>query len=74
MGEKIRTLSKGKIQGEDVEIELNFAHSIDQPRDIHIQTAKARFQLNELEYARLAISIISAKRRLLAMKKLTSNE
>lgn len=70
MGEKIRTLASGKLYAENVEIELNHPHSVGMPRDIHIQTDVARFQMNEREFAKLSLSVLYAKRRLKAMKKL----
>lgn len=73
MGEKISVLSSGAILGKKFEIELNTAHVQGMPRDVHIQSDQFRYQLNEHEFVRLALSILSARRRLVAMKELSDN-
>jgi len=46
MGEKIKTLSKGKLLNADFEIELNHPPSSGQDQQIHIQSDKFRFEIN----------------------------
>ena len=68
MGEKIRTLSRGKIHGVDFEVELNKAHAAHMPRDIHIQSNEFRYNLDEREYLHLALTVLNAKKKLEKLK------
>ena len=55
MGEKINILSKGKLLGNDFEIELNHPPSIGLDQDIHIQSDKYRFEINKKDYIQYAL-------------------
>lgn len=68
MGEKIKTLAKGKLKNSDLEIELNKADSKGGLRSVHIQNENYRFDMDEIEFYKIATGIISAKRKLLKLK------
>ena len=68
MGEKIKTLSKGEIFGRMVEIELNKPNHPSQARDIHIQSDHFRLQMDEKDYVKMAVTLLSGKMRLIKMK------
>ena len=68
MGDKIKTLAKGEIKKTIFEIELNKGSSINAPRSIHIQSKSFRVDFDEIEFMKLAMTILSAKKRLLVLK------
>jgi hypothetical protein len=70
MGEKIKTLSKGKFLDNNFEIELNHPASIGQGRQIHIQTKKFRLEMDEKDYLKYAFSILLAEMNLKKLKRL----
>lgn len=70
MGEKIKILSKGKILNNNFEIELNYPPSIGQDKQIHIQLKKFRFEMDEKDYLKYALSILLAEKNLKKLKRL----
>ena len=59
MGEKIRTLSKGKLLNTKFEIELNHPTISGQDEQIHIQSDKFRFEIDKKDYIRYSIIFCS---------------
>jgi len=68
MGEKIKTLSKGRVGNSVIEIELNHPPIAGADRQVHIQTSRFRFELDVSEYIRYAISLLHAEARLKRLK------
>ena len=69
MGEKIKTLTKGKLLDKEFEIELNHPTVIGNEQQIHIQSNKFRFELEKSDYIKLAFSILVAEKNLKNLKK-----
>lgn len=74
MGEKIALLASGRILGTTFEIEVNKPHAQGMPNDIHIQSERFRYQMNEKEFLKLALTVLAARRKLAFMKGLDANE
>ncbi len=70
MGEKIKTLSKGKILNKDFEIELNHPPRVGQDEQIHIQSDKFRFEIDKKDFIKYALNIILAEKNLKSLKDL----
>jgi hypothetical protein len=70
MGEKIKTLAKGTILGQEIEIELNHAPSERVDQQIHIQSNKFRFEIDKKDYIKYALSVLVAAKNLKNIKKL----
>ena len=68
MGEKIRTLSKGKLLKSDFEIELNYPTSSGQDEQIHIQSDKYRLEMGKKDYLKYALSVLVAEKNLKLLK------
>jgi hypothetical protein len=68
MGEKIKILSKGKIQEIEFEIELNHPQSTGQDQQIHIQSDKFRFELGKKDFIKYSLSILVAEKNLKILK------
>ncbi len=68
MGEKIKTLSRGKLLNTDFEIELNHPTIIGQDQQIHIQSDKFRFEMDKKDYIQYALSILVAEKNLKSLK------
>jgi hypothetical protein len=68
MGEKIMTLSKGVIFKSEYEIELNSPPSINKDRQIHIQSSNFRFEINEKEFIKFALTVLLAEKNLKTLK------
>ena len=68
MGEKIKTLSKGKIFNCEYEIELNSPPSINKGRQVHIQSNNFRFEINEKEFIKFALTVLLAEKNLKTLK------
>ena len=68
MGEKIRTLSKGKILGKEFEIELNHPPKAGLDEQIHIQSNKLRFEIYKKDYLKYALSVLTAEKNLKTLK------
>lgn len=68
MGEKIKTLSKGKLLKNDFEIELNHPPVAGADEQVHIQSNKFRFEMDKKDYIKYAISILVAEKNLRKMK------
>jgi hypothetical protein len=68
MGEKIRTLSRGRLLNTEIEIELNHPPSPGQDEQIHIQAPQFRFELDKTEFLRLGFSVLVAEKNLRRMK------
>ena len=71
MGEKIRTLSKGKLLNTKFEIELNHPTISGQDEQIHIQSDKFRFEIDKKDYIRYSLSILVAEKNLKLLKGLS---
>ncbi len=68
MGEKIKTLSQGKILNVDYEVELNHPPSKGQDQQIHIQSKQFRMEINRKDYIKYALSILVAEKNLKTLK------
>jgi len=68
MGEKIKTLSKGKLIGADFEVELNHSPGAELDEQIHIQSDKFRFEIYKKDYLKYALSVLVAERNLKNLK------
>ena len=70
MGEKIKTLSKGKILGVNLEVELNHPPSAGQDMQIHLQSGKYRFEMDRKDYIKYALCVLVAEKNLKLLKKI----
>ena len=70
MGEKIRTLSFGKLLGSDFEVELNHPTITGQDEQIHIQSEKFRFEMDKKDYVKYALSVLVAEKNLKNLKEI----
>lgn len=70
MGEKIKTLSKGKLLNTDFDIELNHPLSVGLDEQIHIQSDKFRLEMDKKDYLQYALSILVAEKNLKMIKKI----
>ncbi|ACM93703.1 hypothetical protein NAMH_1664 [Nautilia profundicola AmH] len=68
MGEKIKTLSKGKILAKEFEIELNHPPRAGLDEQIHIQSEKFRFEIYKKDYLKYALSVLTAEKNLKNLK------
>jgi hypothetical protein len=68
MGEKIKTLSTGKLLNADFEVELNHPPSNGQDQQIHIQAEKFRFELDKKDYIKFALTVLVAEKNLKNIK------
>ena len=68
MGEIIKTIAKGKLIDNEVEIELNHPPASGQDEQIHIQTAKFRFEMDKKDYIKYALSVLVAERNFKNLK------
>ncbi|WP_456379211.1 hypothetical protein [Lutibacter sp.] len=68
MGEKLKILSKGKLKNVTIEVELNKPDKPKGLHPIHIQNDEFRFDMDEIEFVKLATGILAAKRKLLVLK------
>ena len=70
MGEKIKTISKGKILNNNFEIELNEPTILGQDEQIHIQSDKFRVEMDKKDFVKYSLSILLAEKNLKILKKL----
>ena len=70
MGEKIKTLSRGKLLNSDFEIELNHPPLSGQDEQIHVQSDKFRFEMDKKDYLKYALAILVAEKNLKNLKRL----
>jgi len=70
MGEKIKTISKGKILNNNFEIELNEPTIYGQDEQIHIQSNKVRVEMDKKDFVKYSLSILLAEKNLKILKKL----
>lgn len=68
MGEKIKTLSRGKLFGSALEIELNGPVINNDDRQVHIQSDNYRFEMNKNDYIKYAMSLLVAEKNLKNLK------
>lgn len=68
MGEKIKTLSKAKINNQNIEIELNHPLSKGSSEQIHIQTDRYRLEFSKKDFIQYAFSILAAGKKLKKIK------
>jgi len=68
MGDKIKTLSKGKLLNQNFEIELNHPVLTGHDQLIHIQSNKFRFEMDKKDYLIYALSILLAEKNLKLLK------
>lgn len=68
MGEKIKTLSHGKISNKLIEIELNAPLQKGEDEQVHIQTDKLRIEMTKQEFIQYALSVLVAEKNLKNLK------
>jgi hypothetical protein len=68
MGEKIKTISQGRILDTDFEIELNQAPSKFHDQQVHIQSDKIRLEMDKAEFVAYGLSILIAEKNLKNLK------
>ncbi|MGM0641872.1 MAG: hypothetical protein ACQESN_10660 [Thermotogota bacterium] len=68
MGEKIKTLSKSKINGLLVEIELNEPNDAKSDDQVHIEWRKHRLELSKKEFVKYGLAILIAEKNLKYLK------
>lgn len=64
MGEKIQSLGQVKLQGQGLEVELNAPPSPGMSRQIHVQSDKFRFEVDEDEFIQLCVAVNLAAEKL----------
>jgi len=70
MGEIIKTFGKINIGNEEVEFELNKPHAAKDLRSVHVQSKRFRFEMNEKEFLKLALTVIVAEKKLRELKEM----
>jgi hypothetical protein len=70
LGEKLKTLAKGKLCDLDIEIELNRPPSQGCDEQIHLQSKTLRFEIDKKDYIQYALTILFAEENLRQLKKL----
>jgi hypothetical protein len=70
LGEKLKTLAKGKLLGSEIEIELNRPPSQGCDEQIHLQSETLRFEIDKKDYIQYALTILFAEENLRTLKKL----
>ncbi|AGF78802.1 hypothetical protein UWK_02262 [Desulfocapsa sulfexigens DSM 10523] len=68
MGEKIKTLSKGKLINTVFEIELNHPNISGYEEVVHIQSDSFRLEIKKNDYIRYALAILLAEENLRNLK------
>ena len=68
MGEKIKILGTINIKNSAFEVELNKPPVSGLSRQIHIQSKDSRFEMDESDFLRLAISVLVAEKNLKNIK------
>ena len=68
MGEKIRTLTRGKFLNSNFEIELNHPTTKRGKQQIHLQSDKFRFELDMDNYTKYALLVLLAEKNLKNLK------
>ena len=68
MGEKIKTISRGRLLNTDFEIELNKPPSNSHEQQVHIQSDKIRFEMEKDEFIQYGLSILVAEKNLMNLK------
>ncbi|MCF6775584.1 hypothetical protein L3V83_03240 [Thiotrichales bacterium 19X7-9] len=68
MGEKIKTLSKGRLLNTNFEVELNHPTISGQDQQVHIQSNKFRFEMDKKDYVKYALSLLVAEKNLKHLK------
>jgi len=70
VGEKIKTLSRGKLLAGEFEVELNHPPSSGCDQQIHIQSDKFRVEIDKKDYLKYALSVLVAEKNLKNLKDL----
>ncbi|MBW3020739.1 hypothetical protein KY334_05560 [Candidatus Woesearchaeota archaeon] len=70
MGEKIKTILKGKLFNTNFEIELNHPPFRGLDEQVHIQSDKFRIEIDKNEYLQYAMSVLLARKNLKILKKI----
>lgn len=70
MGEVIKMLATGKIDGQEVEIELNHSPVDRKKQQVHLQLRGMRLEMDKDRYIQCALSILLAKNNLKRVKSL----
>ena len=70
MGERIKDLSKTRIRGKNITIELNESQTSYGDYDIHIEAPMFRFAMRDDEFMKFAYNIMEAKRKLINTKEI----
>lgn len=68
MGEKIKDLGKININGSSFDVEINHPNIKGQERQIHIQSERFRFEMDESTFIKSATSILLAREQLKRLK------
>ncbi len=68
MGEKLKDLAIGEFKNVKLEIELNKPDNIGGFHTIHFQNEEFRFDMDEIEFLKIATGILAAKRKLKVLK------
>ncbi len=71
MGEKITTLSSGKSEGMDLQIELNHPVTEGACRQVHIQSRRFRMEMDEKNYIKYALAVLAAEKNFRGLKGLS---
>lgn len=74
MGEKIRTLGKIELNGQNFEVEENFPDKPGLETDFHIQSENSRLQMSRSEFMRFAAVIAGAGKQLRRLKGLEDDD
>ena len=68
MGEKIKTLAEGNLKDVNLEIELNKPDKPGGLHSVHFQSNEFRFDVDEVEYLKLATAVLAGRKKLLVLK------
>jgi len=68
MGEKIKTIARGKVFGSDIEVELNSSVTGQGDLQVHIQSDTFRFELDQSEFVKYGLTVLNAERNLKSLK------
>ena len=74
MGEKIKILASGNLNGNDIEIELNEPVVSFRDKQIHIQSSKARYELEYKDFLRMAFGLCFSAEQLKRVKKIKDDD
>jgi hypothetical protein len=70
MGEIIKVLSEGELEGKKYCIELNKPHAVHMPDSVHMQTDDFRWELSDAEFLHLSTIVMAAAKRIKEIKEI----